>query len=151
MNVLVALECSGIVRDAFIAAGHTAMSCDLKPTRRPGPHYQGDVRDVLDGKWDLMIAHPECTRLSNSGVQWLTRAPKGRTLDDIWREFEEGIRLYEVLRNAPIERKALENPVMNPYARERLGNPKRHIVQPWWFGERERSRRLASSLSGCRP
>ena len=63
MRVLVACEYSGVVRDAFIARGHEAMSCDLLPTEAPGPHYQGDVRDVLDYPWDVMIAHPPCTHL----------------------------------------------------------------------------------------
>jgi len=67
MKVLVACEYSGIVRDAFIALGHDAMSCDLLPTEQPGPHYMGDVFDVIDYPWDLMIAHPPCTHLSVSG------------------------------------------------------------------------------------
>ena len=69
MKVLIACEFSGIVRDAFIAAGHDAMSCDILPTEKPGPHYQGDVFDIVDSGWDLMIAHPPCTRLANSGVR----------------------------------------------------------------------------------
>ena len=68
MKVLIACEYSGTVRDAFIAAGHDAMSCDLLPTDVPGPHYQGDIYDILDNDWDLMIAHPPCTYLSNAGA-----------------------------------------------------------------------------------
>ncbi len=135
LNVLLACEESGTVRDEFIAAGHNAMSCDLLPTAKPGPHYRGDVRDVLHWGWDMMIAHPVCTRLTNSGVRWLHVPPPGKTIHEIWQEFEEGVDLYLALRNAPIDRKALENPVMHCYARERLGNVQRHIVQPWWFGE----------------
>jgi hypothetical protein len=73
MRVLVACEYSGRVRDAFIAKGHEAMSCDLLPTEKPGPHYQGDVRDVMDYPWDLMIAHPPCTDLSVSGAAWFEK------------------------------------------------------------------------------
>lgn len=135
LNVLVACEESGEVRDAFIAQGHNAMSCDLLPTAKPGPHYQGDVRGILHWGWDLMIAHPVCTRLANSGVRWLHVPPPGKTLAQMWRELDEAIEFYLALRNAPIPRIGLENPVMHCYARERLGNIERHIVQPWWFGE----------------
>jgi hypothetical protein len=71
MKVLVACEYSGTVRDAFIKRGHDAISCDLLPTDKPGPHYQGDVFDIINDGWDLMIAHPPCTYLCNSGVSWL--------------------------------------------------------------------------------
>lgn len=73
MRVLIACEYSGHVRDAFLRAGHDAMSCDLLQTDAPGPHYQGDVRDVIDDGWDLMIAHPPCTYLSVSGMHWTKR------------------------------------------------------------------------------
>ena len=75
MRVLIACEYTGTERDAFIAAGHDAMSCDLLPTEAPGPHYQGDVRDLLTEPFDLVIAHPPCTYLSNSGVRWLYTEP----------------------------------------------------------------------------
>jgi hypothetical protein len=75
MKVLVACEYSGRVRDAFLKLGHDAMSCDLLPTDVPGPHYQGDVFDIIDKGWDLMIAHPPCTYLCNSGVSWLHKLP----------------------------------------------------------------------------
>ena len=68
-RVLVACEYSGRVRDAFIALGHEALSCDLLPTDVPGPHYQGSIFDVIDYPWDLMIAHPPCTHLSVSGAR----------------------------------------------------------------------------------
>jgi hypothetical protein len=73
MKVLVACEYSGTVRDAFLAKGHEALSCDLLPTDSPGPHYQGDVKDILNNGWDLLIAHPPCTYLSVSGMHWTTR------------------------------------------------------------------------------
>ena len=73
MKVLVACEYSGVVRDAFIAGGHDAMSCDLLPTDAPGPHYQGNVFDIINDGWDLMVAHPPCTYLSVSGMHWTAR------------------------------------------------------------------------------
>ena len=73
MKILIACESSGTVRDAFIKAGHEAMSCDMLPTEQPGPHYQGDVRDVLSQTWDLLIAHPPCTYMAVSGMHWTTR------------------------------------------------------------------------------
>lgn len=135
MRVLVACEYSGRVRDAFLARGHDAMSCDLLPTEVPGPHYQGDVRDVLDDGWDLMVAHPECTRLTNAGVRWLKVPPPGRSLAEMWRDLFEGAAFYKLLRDAPIPRKAIENPVMHCHAREIIQPGPRQIVQPWWFGD----------------
>ena len=128
LKVLVACEYSGVVRDAFLELGHEAMSCDLLPTDVPGPHYQGDVFDVIGDGWDLMIAHPPCTRLANSGVRWLHER-------DLWQELEEACRFYEALRKARIPRKAIENPVMHRHARERLGYVHRQVVQPHWFGD----------------
>ena len=84
MKVLVACEFSGTVRDAFTAMGHYALSCDLLPSDTPGEHYQGDVRDILNDGWDLMIAHPPCTYLCNGGNNWLNRRP-----DLKWRENRE--------------------------------------------------------------
>lgn len=136
MKVLVACEYSGIVRDAFIEKGHDAVSCDILPTERPGPHYQGNVLDVLNEGWDLMIAHPPCTRLTNAGVRWLKEPPPGRTLVEIWREFFEGVEFYKALRDAPIPLKAIENPIMHKHAKEAIGIIKRHVVQPWWFGDK---------------
>jgi hypothetical protein len=135
MKVLVACEYSGRVRDAFIRGGYDAMSCDLLPTDSPGPHYQGNVLDILDDGWDMMVAHPPCTRLTNSGVRWLKNPPPGKTLEQIWTEFFEAVEFYKALRNAPIPKKAIENPVMHVYARAALGRIKRHVVQPWWFGD----------------
>lgn len=134
MNVLVACEFSGIVRDAFIAAGHNAMSCDLLPTEQPGPHYTGDVRDVLDQEWDLMIAHPPCTYLSNSGVHWLYRQ-KGR-----WEKMENAAAFFSELLNASIKRIAIENPVMHKYAVAIIGRRQDQTVQPYQFGHPESKR-----------
>lgn len=157
MNVLVACEYSGVVRDAFIARGHYALSCDLLPTESPRgnkewfpcadghlhelfTHQIGDVRDILDNPeenptWDLLIAHPPCTRLTNAGVRWLHTPPRGRTLEEMWAELEEGVVLYKQLRDADIPKKAIENPIMHKYARERINPKHRQVVQPWHFGD----------------
>lgn len=130
MKVLIACECSGRVRDAFIARGHEAISCDIKPTETPGPHYECDVRDVISMDWDMMIAHPVCTRLANSGVRWLHER-------NLWDELDEAVEFYNLFRNADhIPMRAIENPVMHRYARERIGEMRRQVVQPWWFGEK---------------
>lgn len=136
MKVLVACEYTGRVRDAFLRKGHDAMSCDLRDTESPGPHHKGDVLGILDWGWDLMIAHPVCTRLTNAGVRWLHVPPKGKTLEQIWEEFEQGCQFYLALQSAPIPKKCLENPVMHKYARERIGIGRRQTVQPWWFGDK---------------
>lgn len=128
MRVLVACEYSGRVRDAFAARGHDAWSCDILPTDAPGNHIQGDALEVVGDGWDLMIAHPPCTRLANSGVRWLHER-------NLWREMVEAADFYLALRNAPVPKKCIENPIMHKYARELLGNVPRQVVQPWWFGE----------------
>jgi site-specific DNA-cytosine methylase len=125
VKVLVACEYSGTVRDAFRARGHDAMSCDLLPTDVPGPHYQGDVRDVLGGGWDLMIAHPPCTHLAVSGARWfhLKRQEQAEALDFV-----------RLLLAAPISRIALENPVSIISSRIRKPD---QVIQPWQFGHGE--------------
>lgn len=125
MRVLVACEYSGVVRDAFIAAGHDAMSCDLLPTEAPGPHYEGDVLDVLDDGWDLMVAHPPCTYLSVSGMHWNGRVP-GRS-----EKTEAALAFVQQLMDAPILRIALENPVSIISSRIRKPD---QIIQPYQFG-----------------
>jgi hypothetical protein len=124
-KVLVACEYSGTVRDAFAAAGHDAMSCDLLPTDAPGPHYQGDIRDVLSDDWDLMIAHPPCTYLSVSGMHWTTRGLRDPQLT------ADALDFVRMLLNAPIERIALENPIS---VISRLIRKPDQIIQPWQFG-----------------
>lgn len=136
MRVIVACEYSGRVRQAFRNKGHDAWSCDLLPSEDNSPfHIQGDVLALLGGAWDLMIAHPPCTRLTNSGVRWLHVPPPGKTKEEMWADLDAAAEFYLALRNAPIPRKALENPIMHKYARERLGAVPRQVVQPWWFGE----------------
>jgi hypothetical protein len=132
MRVLVACEYSGTVRDAFTRLGHSAMSCDILPTDVAGKHYQGNVLDVLDDGWDLMIAHPPCTYLTNAGVTWLHRDPAR------WALLDEGAAFFKVLLNANIPRIAVENPIMHKYARERIGGIQQsQVVQPWMFGHME--------------
>lgn len=123
MKVLVACEYSGTVRDAFIAKGHEAMSCDLLPTESPGPHYQGDVKDVLDDGWDLMVAHPPCTHLAVSGARWFK---------DKQEEQKEALDFVRLLLDADIDKIALENPVSIISSRIRKPD---QIIQPWMFGE----------------
>ncbi|WP_249938085.1 hypothetical protein [Variovorax sp. 3P27G3] len=138
LRVLVACEYSGRVSAAFRAAGHHAWSCDLLPTEGdPAWHIQGDVRHVLDLGFDLMVAHPTCTRLANSGVRWLHRPPAGKTKAQMWAELEEAAAFYRELRDAPIPLKAIENPVMHRYARELIKPGPRQVVQPYWFGDPE--------------
>jgi hypothetical protein len=138
-RVLVGCETSGIVRRAFAALGHDAWSCDLLPSDdRSNQHFIGDVRDYLHLSWDLLIiAHPPCTRLCNSGVRWLTEPPPGRTLEEMWQELEDGAKLFSDLWNAPVKRIALENPVMHRHAKARIKGyrPPAQMIQPWHHGD----------------
>jgi hypothetical protein len=125
MRVLVAYEFSGIVRDAFLARGHDAMSCDLLPTEKPGPHIEGDVLSHLADGWDLMIAHPPCTYLAVSGARWFK---------DRQQEQREALLFVRQLLKAPILRIALENPISVISSRIRRPD---QIIQPWQFGHGE--------------
>ena len=125
MNVLIACEFSGVVRDAFIARGHNAVSCDLLPTERPGPHIHGDVLDVLGEGWDLMIAHPPCTHLAVSGARWFK---------DKQAEQAEALDFVRALMHGPIPAIAIENPVSVISSRIRKPD---QIIQPWMFGHGE--------------
>lgn len=125
MRVLVGCEFSGTVRDAFLRRGHDAMSCDLLPTEVPGPHYEGDVRDILFDGWDLAIFHPPCTHLAVSGARWFR---------DKQVEQAEALAFVRLLLDAPIPRIALENPVSVISSRIRKPD---QIVQPWMFGHGE--------------
>ena len=124
LRVLVACEYSGTVREAFAARGHDAMSCDILPTDRPGKHYQGDVRDLLDDGWDLMICHPPCTYLSVSGIHWNNR---GRG----WTETEKALDFVRLLMGANIPCIALENPVSIISSKIRKPD---QIIQPHQYG-----------------
>lgn len=125
MNVLVACEFSGTVRDAFTRRGHFAVSCDLLPTESPGFHWQGNVQEILGFRWDLMIAHPPCTYLSVSGMHWTTRGLRDPQLT------EDALAFVQLLLDAPIPRIALENPVSIISSRVRKPD---QIIQPWQFG-----------------
>lgn len=127
LRVLVACEFSGIVRDAFIARGHDAWSCDLLPTEQPGPHFQENIFEVVKDSWmvwDLMIAHPPCTHLTRAGDRWYaTSALRGDAADFV-----------KALAGQPIPRIAIENP---RGALNRLWRRPDQVIQPWWFGAGE--------------
>lgn len=127
MRVLVACEFSGTVRDAFLRRGHYALSCDLLPceSQVAGDHYQGNVLNILDHGWDLMIAHPPCTYLCSSGLHWNKRRPERAALT------EEALDFVRLLLDAPIPRIALENPVGCISTRIR---PYDQAIQPYEFG-----------------
>lgn len=131
MRVLIGCEFSGVVRDAFLRAGHDAMSCDLLPTDAPGPHHRGDVLGVLTWGWDLAVFHPPCTYLANAGARWLYER-SGR-----WAQLVEGAEFFRALLDAPIPRVAVENPTMHPVALEIVGQNPTQIIQPWQFGHME--------------
>lgn len=143
-RILVACEFSGTVRRAFAARGHDVWSCDLLPAEDgSNRHITGDVRDILGDGWDLLIvAHPPCTRLCNSGVRWLTGPPPGRTVAEMRRELEEGAALFSACWNAPVERICVENPVMHRHAKALIVNyaEPAQSVQPWQFGHGETKR-----------
>jgi len=143
-DVLVACERSGVIRDALIAAGVRAISCDLEPSRRPGPHYRGDVRDILPARhWTGLIAHPVCRYLTNAGAKHLYRRINGKWSvnhgrdPDRWLKMQAGAQFFNLFRNAThIPRRAIENPIMHRHARALIGfEPKPQYVQPWWFGD----------------
>lgn len=130
MKVLVACEFSGVVRDAFLRRGHDAVSCDLLPSDAPGPHIQGPVDDLLQDSWDLVIAHPPCTRLCNSGVRWLHER-------NLWADMRTSAEFFRACLGANAPTVAVENPVMHRYAREIVGRRPDFTIQPWQFGHGE--------------
>ena len=142
MKVLVACEFSGIVRDAFAELGHDAISCDLLPSEKPGKHYQGDVLDILNDGWDLMVAHPPCTYLTVTGSKWYYH-PDDKDLPiekrrahpkfpNRAKEREYGVAFFMTLANSNINRIAIENPVGIMSTRWRKPD---QIIQPWLFGD----------------
>lgn len=142
MKVLVACEYSGVVRDAFIRKGHDAMSCDLLPSESNfGPHYQGDIRDIIDDEWDLLIAHPPCTYLCVPGAHYLHKQP------DRWGKMLEAKDLFMLFYSLSVPKICIENPVPHKYAQL----PKyTQIIQPWQFGH-EQSKRTCLWLKGLPP
>lgn len=158
LRALVGCETSGVVRRAIAALGHDVWSVDLLPSEDgSNRHIIGDVRDYLDEGWDLLaVMHPPCTRLCNSGVRWLSEPPtklngtysektrraylewsREERLAFMWSELQAGVDLFADCWKAPIQRIAVENPVMHLHAKDRLPADlvKPQIVQPWWFGE----------------
>lgn len=130
MKVLVACEFSGAVRDAFIRGGHEAMSCDLLPNETPGPHYQGNVMDILNDGWDLMIAHPPCTYLTLTGNKWF-KPEFAKRFPTRQKDREDAIQFFMALVNAPIPKIAIENPI--GIMSSRYCKPSQ-IIQPWQYG-----------------
>ena len=139
MRVLVACEYSGVVRRAFASLGHDAWSCDLLPAEDESPkHYQGDVFDIIDGYWDIMIAHPPCTHLAVSGARWFK---------DKQVEQAEALEFVQRLLDADIPKIALENPVSIISSRIRKPD---QIIQPWQFGHGE-TKKTCLWLKGLTP
>lgn len=143
MKVLVACEYSGTVRDAFIAKGHDAISCDLLPTDKPGPHYQGDIYYMLDQEWDLIIAHPPCTYLSVSGLHWNKRIPERA------EKTKQAIEFVRLIWSMKTKKMCLENPV--GCINTMLPNmPRPQYIQPYEFGE-DASKKTGLWLKGLPP
>lgn len=145
MRVLIACEFSGTVRDAFKALGHDAWSCDLLPSETPGQHHQGNALDCFKygNQWDLLIAHPPCTYLCNSGVRWL--APGGKLDAARHKLMMEACDFFATLYHAPVARVAVENPVMHKYARDYLASAWKvpsysQTIQPYEHGHGETKR-----------
>jgi len=132
MKILIACEESGTVREAFAKLGHDAWSCDILPSRIPGQHYQGDALDIIQEDWDMLIAHPPCTRLANSGVRWLSER-------NLWDEMQDGAFFFAKMLNLNprIKYRAVENPIPHKYALEIIGRKYDQIIQPWQFGHGE--------------
>lgn len=138
MNVLIGCEFSGTVRDAFRAKGHNAWSCDVVPseTSEGGYHLEGDVlwwladEKIKQWKWDMLIAHPPCTRLCNSGVRWLHER-------DLWQDMKKAALFFKALLETDLPKVCIENPIMHKHAVEIIGRRQDQIIQPWQFGHGE--------------
>ena len=145
MRVLVACEYSGKVREAFRSKGHDAWSCDLLPADDGSPyHIQGDVLEILNDGWDLLIGHPPCTYLCNSGVSWLHKIPER------WDKMREGAEFFKALWDSDIPKIAIENPIMHKYAKEIIGSNQTQLIQPYQFGHPE-SKATCLWLKGLDP
>jgi len=132
MRILIACEFSGIVREAFTKKGWDAWSCDFLPTEISGQHIQGDVLNHLDENWDLMIAHPPCTYIANSGARWLFEK-EGR-----WQKLSEATTFFKALLNAPIKHIAVENPLPHKWGAEQIGIKYSQKIQPYQFGVKQK-------------
>ena len=132
MKILVACEYSGKVREAFRKLGHDAWSCDLLPADDNSPfHIQGDVLPILNDGWDMMVAHPPCTYLTNAGVTWLYKD------GERWKDLIDGAVFFRKLWQADIPLKAIENPIMHKYAKAIIGGTQIQVIQPYHFGHLE--------------
>jgi len=135
IKVLVACEFSQVVTQAFRALGHNAYSCDILPTEgNPDYHIQADVTTILDQNWDLMIAHPSCQYLANSGVRWLYN-PDKTINQDRYSLMTQSCHFFNTLLNAQIPHIAIENPIMHKHARNYIPTPYTQIIQPYQFDE----------------
>lgn len=155
MKVLIACEESGTVRDEFIKLGHNAISCDLKSSRRPGPHIQGDaILAAYSQPWDMIIAHCECTFMANSGAKHLYAGMNKRNGPNVdrWAMLGAAATFFLTLWNAPIEKKAFENPIMLGHVNRLFPEFPRptQVIQPWQFGHGE-TKATCLWLSGCPP
>lgn len=136
MNILIACEYSGRVRDAFIAKGHNAISCDLLPCESPFTyrnklcHKQGDVLEILDQDWDMIIAFPPCTYITNAGVRWLHSRPER------WAKLDEACEFFKRFLHHRSPKICIENPIPHRYGVERIGRKYDQLVQPWMFGHK---------------
>lgn len=140
LRVLIGGEFTGTVRNAFLARGHDAVSCDLKPTRSPGPHYQGNWWDIMGDGWDLGIFHPTCTFMANSGAKHLFNGMKkeGGLNEERWLKMgQDAWEFWRLLNDNQIERKCLENPIMLGYAQLMAGAGPTQTVHPWQYGHRK--------------
>ena len=134
MKVIIICEESQTVCKAFRELGHRAWSCDILPCSGGHPewHIVADATnsDILKKKWDLMIAHPPCTRLCNSGVMWLEKR-------NLWKDMDKGALFFKQLLDADIPKKCIENPIPHKYALKIIGRKYDQIIQPWQFGHGE--------------
>lgn len=133
MRILIACESSDTEGSAFRALGHDVTTCDTLPSDGPPRfHYQGDVRDLIAEPWDLVVAHPPCTYLSNSGVRWLYTEP------DRWQHLIEGAECFRTMFAFNTPRLAVENPIQHKWAKLIHGQGQQtQTVQPWMFGHPE--------------
>ena len=137
MKILIACEFSGIVREAFKAKGHDVWSCDLLPSEQPGQHIQGDVLEILDNGWDMMIAHPSCQYLSNAGVGYFNVERYGNKAIERWRKRIDALEFFMAFVNAPIEKVCIENPVGFANSAYRKAD---QIIHPYYFGDPHKKR-----------
>ncbi len=133
--ILIACEFSGVVRDAFIKHGYDAISCDLLPTQSKGPHIQGNVIDIINNDWDMIIAHPPCTYLANSGVCHLKN--NGLIDRNRWIKMTNATNFFKRILNNKCKYICIENPILHHYAIDKIGRKYDQLIHPWMFGHME--------------